>query len=93
MAINTSRTGAANNMQKEGERFEYPEMVQKKELQRKINEDKSRKVMGMIIKRRRREMDKYEHGRCLWKMAVYYCLNGAEITHFRGKDTRKLEIM
>ena len=51
-------------------------------------------MMGMIISAGSREINKYEHGRCLWKgMAVPHCLYGTEITNYRGEDLRRLEVI
>lgn len=58
----------------------------------KTNEAKARKMMGMVINGKSREINKYEYGRCLWKgMAVPHCFYRSEITHYRAEDLRKLE--
>ena len=59
--------------------------------QRKINYTKTRKMTGRIMSAGSREINKYDHGRILWKsMAVPYCLYGTEITNNRVEDMRKL---
>lgn len=61
--------------------------------QRKINESKARKMLGMICAGSR-EINKYEHGRCLWNgMAVPHCLRGSKITNYRIEDVRKMEVI
>lgn len=63
-------------------------------MQRKTNETKARKMVGMIMNGGSREINKYEYGRCLWKgMAVPHCMYGAEMTNYRKEDTRKLEVI
>ena len=50
------------------------------DLQRKANEGKARKMMGMIINGGSREINKYEYGRCLWKgMGVPKFMYGTEL--------------
>ena len=62
------------------------------DLQRKANEGKARKMMGMIINGGSREINKYEYGRCLWKgMGVPKFMYGTELTNYRIQDVRKLD--
>ena len=62
------------------------------EKQRKISEEKARKMTGMIINSGLRSVNRYEVGRSLWKaMAVPYCLYGSEITQYREGDISQLE--
>ena len=100
--FNTTEAGQwvlGNNVLEVVENYTYLGMEISKEgiggsTQRKINESKARKIMGMIICAGSREINKYEHGRCLWKgMAVPHCLYGTEITNYRGEDLRRLEVI
>ena len=62
--------------------------------QRKINETKARQMTGRIMSAGSREINKYDHGRILWKsMAVPHCLYGTEITNYRVENMRKLEMI
>ena len=86
-----------NNVLEVVEKFNYLGMEINKDGiggngQRKTNEAKARKMAGMIMSGGSREVNKYEHGRCLWKgMAVPHCLYGSEITKYGIKDIKKLE--
>ena len=62
------------------------------ERQRKLNEGKARRMSGMIINGRSRNINKYEVGRSLWKgIAVPFCLYGSEIINDREGDIMQLE--
>ena len=102
MEFNTAEAGQwvlGDNVLEVVERLSYLGIKISKEgigdsEQRKCNESKARKMMGMIVSAGSREVNKYEHGRCLWKgMAVPHCLYGSEITNYRAEDIRKLEVI